>query len=192
MNKYGDGRLAEWKAARADHATRRFEAQLSVLERQVRLARDRGLPLIVQLPPQDEAERRMVEVLVSVLGEGSEQPLLISAFQGRPKCIVALLKLFPCLYVGFSGLLTHSKLKDSLAEVAFDTPLTRIVLESVGPRYPPSTIGDKRGSFSHPAHVALVAAEMAAVKRITAQEVLDAAWQNSRQLFLLPEAARES
>lgn len=188
--KHGDRRLAEFEAARADYTRRRLDAQVAVAEAQVRLAKDLGLPLIVQLPPEDEAERRIAEILVAGLGgEGCEHPVLLSAFRGRPKCAGALLRHFPNLAVGFSGLLTHAKLQKPLGEVAFDTPLGRLVLESLGPRFPPAVagVGDARGSFSHPAHVAAVADALAQVKAVSADEVLRAAWANTKRLFRLPE-----
>merc|ERR1719174_1747220 len=90
--------------------------------------------------------------------------------------------------VGFSGLLTFNKLRDLLGEVAFDVPLDRFVLESLGPRFPPAVpgIGDARGSFSYPAHIAAVAAELAKVKRIEVDQVLSSAWTNAtKKLFKL-------
>lgn len=191
--KHGDRRLREFEATKADYERRRREAQVTVVQRQLELARRRSIPLILQLPPQDEAERKMAEMLVAVLGEGSTQPLLLSSFQGRPKFVGLLLKLFPNLLVGFSGLLTHAKLKDNLGEVAFDTPLPRLVLESLGPRYPPAELSASRGSFSHPAHVDAVAAEVAKVKMLAGKaEVLQAAWSNASRLFGLAGRQRSS
>mmetsp|Transcript_57870 Transcript_57870/g.188118 ORF Transcript_57870/g.188118 Transcript_57870/m.188118 type:complete len:713 (+) Transcript_57870:3-2141(+) len=187
--KKGDRRLSEFKGACADYARRRLEAQVSVAEFQIALAKELGLPLIVQLPPQTDAERKMAEILVDKLGgEGCEHPVLLSAFYGRPKCVGALLKHFPNLMVGFSGLLTHSKLKDSVGEIAFDVPMDRFVLESLGPRFPPAGVGDGRGSFSHPALITHVAAELAAVKRVSQDEIFEAALRNVLQLFRLPRA----
>lgn len=193
MTKHGDRRMKEFAASRMEYMQRRLEAQVMVAERQVQLAQKMGLPLVVQLPPQDEAERRMAELLVAVLGDGSDHPVLLSAFRGRPRCVAALMKHFPGLVVGFSGLLTHAKLRDTLGEVAFDTPLDRLVLESLGPRFPPATstgvAADSRGSYSHPAHISEVAIALADVKRLSPAEVFAAAWANSRRTFRLPEVA---
>mmetsp|Transcript_50431 Transcript_50431/g.141110 ORF Transcript_50431/g.141110 Transcript_50431/m.141110 type:complete len:677 (-) Transcript_50431:59-2089(-) len=186
--RHGDRRLNEFKRTCAHYARRRLEVQTSVVERQIRLAVDLGLPIIIQLPPQDEAERKMVEVLTSVLGEGSTHPILLSAFHGRPKCAAALLKHLPGLFVGFSGLLTHSKLKGTLGEIAFDTPLERLVLESLGPRWPPAREGSAsaRGSYSHPLHVVDVAKELAKIKKTDVEVILDVAWKNTLRLYCLP------
>lgn len=196
MLKHGDRRLGDFQAACADYARRRRDAQVAVAEAQAQLAKELGLPLVVQLPPDDEAERRMVELLLSVFGEGSAHRMLLSGFRGRPKCVVALLKLFPGLVVGFSGLLTHFKLKATLGEVAFDIPLERFVLESLGPRFPPAVagIGDARGSYSHPAHIEAVADELARVKQLCRHDVLRASWANAQKLFSIggPEVAEES
>eukprot|EP00747_Dinoflagellata_sp_TGD_P117785 gnl/TRDRNA2_/TRDRNA2_172676_c2_seq2.p1 gnl/TRDRNA2_/TRDRNA2_172676_c2~~gnl/TRDRNA2_/TRDRNA2_172676_c2_seq2.p1 ORF type:complete len:229 (+),score=48.79 gnl/TRDRNA2_/TRDRNA2_172676_c2_seq2:162-848(+) len=196
--QHGDRRKREFRAAHADYAQRRLTAQVSVAEQQVQLARKLGLPLIVQLPPQDEAERRMAEVLLAGLGgEGSEHRILLSSFRGRPKCASMMLKAFPSLMLGFSGLLTHKKMKDVLGEIAFDTPLDRFVLESLGPLFPPSAssgggggtgAGDlgMRGSFSHPLHVLEVAAALAKIKaNLSPDEIMEAAWKNANMLFQL-------
>merc|ERR1712008_278020 len=87
---------------------------------------------------------------------------------------------------GFSGLLTHSKLRNLLGEVAFDVPMGRFVLESLGPRFPPADVGTARGSFSHPAHVVHVASELASVKQLPKEEILHAAFQNAVRFFQLP------
>ena len=169
--KHGDRRHRDFEAARADHERRRQAAQVAVAERQVTLAKDLGLPLIVQLPPQPEAERAMAEILDGRLGSaGCLHPVLLSAFQGRPKVAAVLLKHFPRLVVGFSGLATHGKLQDTLGEVVFDTPLDRLVLESLGPRWPPAAFGNERGSYSHPAHVAVVAEHLAKIKQASTNE----------------------
>merc|ERR1712173_338994 len=65
--KHGDRRKGEFEAAVADHNRRRMEAQVSVVERQVLLAKKLRLPLVVQLPPQDDAERHMAEILLTNL-----------------------------------------------------------------------------------------------------------------------------
>lgn len=192
--KHGDRRLSEFEGACEDYARRRLDAQLKVAEDQVKLACELGRTLIVQLPPQDEAERRMAEILVSALGQGSPHPVLLSSFRGRPKCAAALLKHLPGLMIGFSGLLTHSKMRECLGEVAFDTPLERAVLESLGPRYPPAVpgIGDARGSFSHPAHVRIVGEELARVKGLKVSEVFTAVWTNTTRLFGITGEAKNS
>lgn len=192
MLKHGDRRMDAFKRARADYLRRRQAAQVAVAERQLRMARDLDIPLVIQLPPQDEAEKRMAEILVSCLGQGCSHPILLSSFRGRPKCAAALLLHLPGLVLGFSGLLTHSKLKDVLGETAFDVPLDRFVFESLGPRYPPATVpeGDARGGYSHPVHVAAVAPELAKVKRIAEEELLAAAWRNVKRTFRLFDCAR--
>eukprot|EP00929_Paragymnodinium_shiwhaense_P059734 TRINITY_DN29899_c0_g1_i2.p1 TRINITY_DN29899_c0_g1~~TRINITY_DN29899_c0_g1_i2.p1 ORF type:complete len:636 (+),score=112.75 TRINITY_DN29899_c0_g1_i2:103-2010(+) len=113
--RHGDRRAGEFKAVCWDYASRRLEKQSDVVAAQVRLARDLGLAVIIQIPPQDDAERHMAEILLAELaGDPShlKQRLILSCFRGRPRCVVSMQKAFPNLYVGFSGLLTHSKLKD--------------------------------------------------------------------------------
>ncbi|CAE7721867.1 fscn [Symbiodinium microadriaticum] len=185
--QHADSRLAEFEAARSDYERRRLSEQVSTAKKQLEMAREHGLPVILQLPAQDDAERCMAELLVAVFGEASQHPILLSGFNGRPKCAAAFLRSFPGMMVGFNGLLTHSKHKQSLGEVAFDVPLDRFVLESLGPQYPPadSAAGSARGSYSHPAHVLLVAEELARVKQRLPRDILRAAFSNTAKLFNL-------
>ncbi|CAE7755121.1 TATDN2 [Symbiodinium sp. CCMP2456] len=185
--QHADSRLAEFEAARSDYERRRLSEQVSTAKKQLEMAREYGLPLILQLPAQDDAERCMAELLVTVFGEASQHPILLSGFNGRPKCAAAFLRSFPGMMVGFNGLLTHSKHKQSLGEVAFDVPLDRFVLESLGPQYPPadSAGGSSRGSYSHPAHVLVVAEELARVKQRLPRDILRAAFSNTSKLFNL-------
>ncbi|CAE7659249.1 fscn [Symbiodinium sp. CCMP2592] len=186
--EHADSRLAEFEAARSDYERRRLSEQVSTAKRQLEMARDHGLPLILQLPAQDDAERCMAELLLAVFGEASQHPILLSGFNGRPKCAAAFLRCFPGMMVGFNGLLTHSKHKQSLGELAFDVPLDRFVLESLGPQYPPAdTAGSTRGSYSHPAHVLVVAEELARVKQRLPRDILRAAFSNTAKLFNLSE-----
>merc|ERR1712194_510771 len=184
--------MGEFEGARFHYAKRRLEAQRAVALNQVRMARRFRLPLIVQIHPQEEAELKMAEVLVEGLGEGSDLPILLSCFHGRPKFAATMLRFFPNLVVAFSGLLTFKKLQDKLGETAFDVPMSRFVLESLGPRFPPAGLGGPggRGGFSHPAHIDCVAAELAIIKKVTKLEVLEAAWANVSRLFKLAERSQ--
>ncbi|CAJ1377126.1 unnamed protein product [Effrenium voratum] len=182
--RHGDQRLRQFEAARSDHARRRLEAQVEVAKEQLQLAKDLGLPVILQVPPQDQAERSMAELLVSVFGEQSQHPMLLSSFHGRPKCVPAFLRSFPKMMMAFSGLLTHSKHKRMLGLMAFDVPLDRLVLESLGPHFPPSGLqGQSRGSFSQPKHVLQIAEAVAEVKGLLAAEVLEAALANTQRFY---------
>ena len=91
ISKLADARLSEFDSVRADYAQRRLDVQVSVAEAQLRLAKEAGLPLIIQLPPGDEVERRMMELLMSVLGEGSDHGVMLYACRGRPACAPASL-----------------------------------------------------------------------------------------------------
>eukprot|EP00434_Breviolum_minutum_P012902 symbB.v1.2.011370.t1/scaffold763.1/size179103/5 len=165
--RHGDRRLEEFEAVKSDYTRRRLEVQMEVAVAQLELAKELELPVILQVPPQDDAERSLAELLVKVFGEGSNHPMMLSSFHGRPHCVPAFMKSFPGMMIGFSGLLTHSKLKMQLGQVAYDVPLDRCLLESLGPNFPPSDSnggGSSKGSYSHPSHVLAVAKELSLVK----------------------------
>lgn len=156
--RHGDRRLGDFEAAKSDYTRRRLEAQMAVAIAQLELAKELSLPVILQVPPQDDAERSLAELLVKVFGEGSTHPMMLSSFHGRPHCVPAFMKSFPGMMVGFSGLLTHSKLKTQLGQVAYDVPMDRCLLESLGPSFPPADAsghGSSCGCYSHPSHVFL-------------------------------------
>jgi TatD DNase family protein len=86
-------------------------------------------------------------------------------------------------HISFSGIVTF---KNALAlkDVACKAPLDRILIETDSPYLAPVP---HRGKINEPAYVRYVAAEIARLRGLSAEEVADASTKNFHQLFKIPE-----
>ena len=88
-------------------------------------------------------------------------------------------------YISFSGILTFKTAAD-LKEVARFVPLDRCLIETDSPYLAPVPY---RGKTNSPAYVPYVAAQIAALKGLTVEEVAQATSRNFERLFKLPQPA---
>ena len=88
-------------------------------------------------------------------------------------------------YISFSGILTFKTAAD-LREVARFVPLDRCLIETDSPYLAPVPY---RGKTNSPAYVPHVAAQIAALKGVTVEEVAQATSRNFERLFKLPQPA---
>jgi TatD DNase family protein len=139
-----------------DHSPR--DVQFDVFRRMLRLARDRSLPIVIHCR---DAFEEVMEVLA---GEGSTYRGIFHAFAGDAEQARRVLEMG--FHVGVGGVLTYrnSQLGKSLAGI----PLDRIVLETDSPYLTPHPY---RGRRNEPSYVAHVAREVAAIKKVPAEEV---------------------
>ena len=90
--------------------------------------------------------------------------------------------------VGLTPLITLSQTQD-LLEVVKEIPLDRLVLETDAPYFlprgggPDSHLGLPNKMFSLPIHVANVAAQVAAVRKVAIEEVLAASRRNVQKVY---------
>ena len=90
-------------------------------------------------------------------------------------------------YISFSGILTFKTAAD-LREVARFVPLNRLLIETDSPYLAPVP---HRGKTNNPSYVALVAQQIAGLKKISVEQVADATSRNFDALFgdaVLPTA----
>lgn len=85
-------------------------------------------------------------------------------------------------YISFSGILTFKTAAD-LREIARFVPLDRCLIETDSPYLAPVPY---RGKTNSPAYVPYVAAQIAALKGVTVEEVAQATSRNFERLFKLP------
>jgi TatD DNase family protein len=156
-----------------DHSPR--EVQRAVFRRQVRLARDVGLPLIVHTR---DADLETAEILEQ---EGAgEAGGVIHCFTGGPELAGRALALG--LLVSFSGIVAFPR-AEAIQQVAREIPLDRLLIETDAPFLAPPP---HRGRRNEPAFVAEVARRIAALRGTAPDEVGRAALANFRRLFRLP------
>lgn len=88
-------------------------------------------------------------------------------------------------YISFSGILTFKTAAD-LRDVARFVPLDRCLIETDSPYLAPVPY---RGKTNSPAYVPYVAAQIAALKGVTVEEVAQATSRNFERLFKVPQLA---
>lgn len=136
------------------------------------------------------AARRAGKPLIIHTRNAAEDTLALMAEEGAGECggvmhcftesqAVADAALAMGFYISFSGIVTFKSAKD-LKEVARQVPLDRLLIETDSPYLAPVP---RRGKRNEPAYVAHVAAEIAALRGLTAEAVGRASSENFFRLF---------
>lgn len=147
-------------------------AQREVFRRQLRLARDLGLPVVVHTR---EAEAETVEILEA---EGvAEVGGVLHCFSGSHALAERALALG--LHLSFSGIVAFPKAR-VVQEVAAKVPLERLLVETDAPYLAPPP---HRGRRNEPAYVVEVARAVAALRGIAPEQVGAASLRAFRSLF---------
>jgi TatD DNase family protein len=153
-----------------DHSPR--EAQRDAFRRQVRLARDVGLPVIIHTREADGETADLLEQ------EGAQETGgVIHCFTGGHELARRALALG--FYVSFSGILAFPR-AEVIQEVARTVPLDRLLVETDAPFLAPPP---HRGKRNEPAFVVEVARKVAALRGIPLEEVGRASLANFHRLF---------
>jgi TatD DNase family protein len=148
-----------------DHSAR--DVQREVFRRQVRLAREVGLPVIIHTR---EADDETADLLAE---EGaSECGGVIHCFTGGPALAAKALGLG--FFISFSGIVAFPR-AETIQEVARTVPLDRLLVETDAPFLAPPP---HRGKRNEPAFVVDVARKVAALRGIPAEEIGAAARAN--------------
>src|SRR5690348_887271 len=157
------------------------EQQLRSLERQLALARDLDLPIILH-------NRDSHADLMSLLREHAQGLSgVFHCFSGDRQMAEECLA-FAGFYLSFAGPLTY-RANTALAEVGAWAPLERVLVETDSPYLTPHPF---RGRRNEPKHVALVAAKLAELRHLSLEEIGEITTHNARALFGLdsPSAAQ--
>ena len=153
------------------------EQQLRSLERQVALARELDLPIILH-------NRESHADLMALLREHAQGLRgVFHCFSGDRQMAEDCLA-FPGFYLSFAGPLTY-RANTALAEVAAWAPLERVLVETDSPYLTPHPF---RGRRNEPKHVALVAAKLAELRGLSLTEIGEITTRNARALFGLESA----
>ncbi|MDR1910927.1 MAG: TatD family hydrolase [Helicobacteraceae bacterium] len=150
--------------------------QKLVFERQIAIANERDLPLIVHI--RDAASDAVC------LLEAAKTIGVLHCFGGDP--------LLPSLakrgfYFGIGGALTFANAQN-LRDCVADLPLENIVLETDAPFLAPTPY---RGKRNESAYLPLVAAKLAEVKSESIATVIEKTTRNAIKLFRLPPLPRK-
>lgn len=153
-----------------DHSPR--DVQRAVFRRQVRLAREVGLPVVVHTREADEETASLLEE-----EKAEECGGVIHCFTGGPELARRALALG--FFISFSGIVAFPR-AETIQEVARATPLDRLLVETDAPFLAPPP---HRGKRNEPAFVLDVARKVAALRGTTLEELGAAAEANFARLF---------
>ena len=153
-----------------DHSPR--DVQREVFRRQIRLARDVGLPLIIHTREADEESAMILEQ-----ESAKEAGGVIHCFTGGEELARRALALG--FYISFSGIVAFPR-AETIQAVARTVPEDRLLIETDSPFLAPPP---HRGKRNEPAFVVEVARKVAGLRGTTAEAVGAAAKRNFDRLF---------
>ena len=149
------------------------EVQHGVFGRQLRLARQEGLPVIIH---SRDADDDTLEILRAEYA-GTERGGVMHCFGGGPELAEGALGLG--FYISFAGNVTFKK-ADALREVARTVPLERLLVETDCPYLAPVP---HRGRRNEPAYVVETARFLADLRGVSHEELGRATSENFSRLF---------
>jgi TatD DNase family protein len=159
------------------HGTEHLAQQKEAMRRQLTIARDRSLPVILHCR---QAYQELVEV---VRQSGGDYRGVVHCFAGGPAELKLVLE--AGFYVAYGGLVTFEKNTQALREALAQTPLNRMLIETDAPYLTPVP---RRGTRNEPNEVATVARFIAELRGIPYSELAHITTENARTLFRLPDA----
>jgi TatD DNase family protein len=145
------------------------ETQILALRRQLELAAELDLPVIVH-------DREAHEDTLSMLKSADVRGVL-HCFSGD--LALARDAISHDFYISLAGNVTY-KSAENLHTVAREVPLERLLLETDSPYLTPQPW---RGSRNEPSHVSAVAATVAGLRRLPVEEVATITTENAVRLF---------
>ncbi len=159
-----------------DHSPR--EVQREVFRRQLRIARELNLPVVIH---SREADDDTIGILREELSDYPKAGVM-HCFGGKLQMAQAAIDLG--LLISFAGNLTFKKAED-LRAIATQLPIDRLLVETDCPYLTPVPF---RGKRNEPARVVETAKCLAELKRVTLEELGDATSHNFHRLFATSNA----
>lgn len=154
-----------------DHADR--AVQRSVFERQLQLAADLDMPVVIHTREADEDTRDILRAFSPLLRRKG----VLHSFTSGPA--LAEYCLSEGFMLGFNGIATFNR-ADNVREVIALTPVEQILLETDAPYLTPVPY---RGRPNAPFYLPLVAEKVAEVKQMEVETMLQQVYRNSIATF---------
>lgn len=148
------------------------DTQKEVFAAQLELADRLQMPVCIH---DREAHGDMMDFMRKYRPRG-----VMHCFSGSVELAREVIKLG--LYIGIGGVVTFKNARHCV-EVAAEIPLRRLLLETDAPYMAPVPFRGKRNDSSM---ISYVAERIAEIRGITAEEVLRASLENTRELFSIP------
>lgn len=155
-------------------------AQQEALEKQLELAAELGLPVIIHNREAAEDLIAILEDWAPTVPEGLRRRLgALHSFSATYDVAERALELG--FYIGFTGPITF-KNADSLRDVARRLPLDRLLIETDSPFLAPQ---QRRGKRNEPAHLRYICAKLAALHGVDPAQMARRTTSNAAALFAL-------
>ena len=147
------------------------ENQIAVFKRQLQVARDLSLPVIIH---SRNAEREVLDILSDV---GFNLPVIFHCYTGNQEMAQEIIQRQYC--ISFSGIVTFKK-ANYLRDIVAMVPLQQIFTETDSPFLSPDPF---RGKTNSPLRVELVARKIAEIKEIGVERLNQAVNENFERIF---------
>lgn len=154
-----------------DHADR--AVQRSVFARQLQIAVDLQLPVVIHTRDADEDTRGILEEFSPMLPRKGVIHSFTSSMALADFCLAEGFML------GFNGIATFNR-ADNVREVIAAAPIEQILLETDAPYLTPVPY---RGRPNAPYYLPFIAEKLAAIKKLEVEEFLGQVYRNSRAVF---------
>ena len=154
-----------------DHADR--DTQRQVFERQLQIATDLQLPVVIHTREADEDTRA---ILANFSGKLPKGGVIHSFTSGMALAQYCLSEGF---MLGFNGIATFNR-ADNVREVIAATPLEQTLLETDAPYLTPVPY---RGRPNASYYLPFIAEQVAQTMELNVEELLRQVYRNSQQLF---------
>ena len=145
------------------------EKQIEVFEKQLALAKETDMPVIVH---DREAHEDTYNLLKKYRTKG-----VVHCFSGSAESAKEIVKLG--MYIGLGGAVTFKNAKKP-CEVAACVPGDRLLIETDCPYMTPVP---HRGTRNDSSYIPLTAQKLAEIRGTTAQEIIDMTRENAKRLF---------
>jgi len=155
-----------------DHSPRSLQHR--AFDAQLGMALDTQRPAIIHAREADDD-------VAAILANHPKVTAILHSFSSGMPLLRAGLVLHH--YVSFSGMVTFKNWR--LNDAILETPIDRLLLETDGPYLAPVP---HRGKRNEPAYVRRVAEQVAAVRGIAVDELIQLTGQNAHRVFHLPAA----
>lgn len=149
------------------------DIQKTVFEKQLQLACDLDLPVVIHTREADEDTRAILKNFSSQLKRKGVVHSFTSSLE------LAEFVLSEGFYIGFNGIITFKK-AENVQEVVKITPTSRILFETDSPFLTPVP---HRGKENAPYYLPFVAAKIAELKNVDLEKLKSEVYQNSLNCF---------
>ena len=154
-----------------DNADRKI--QRNVFERQLQIAVDYELPVVIHTREADEDTQAILANFAPLMKNKGVIHSFTSGMELARFCVGQGFNL------GINGIVTFNK-ADNVREVVADTPIEKLLLETDAPFLTPVPY---RGKENAPCYLPFIAEKIAEVKEISVEDVLAQCYKNSVETF---------